>query len=105
MSQLILLAQAEAGNPVTQIARTFGVDWAHLIAQTISFCIVCVLLYFFAYKRVLTMLEERRQRHAANYKVLVANDLSHWAERFMAVLERPPHAGNDWTQVRAAAGG
>ena len=44
-----------------------------------------------AINRALSMpLEERRQRHAANYKVLVANDLTHWAERFMAVLERPP---------------
>ena len=58
-----------------------------------------------AINRALAMpLEERRQRHAANYKVLVANDLSHWAERFMGMLERPPNAGNDWTQVRAAAG-
>lgn len=45
-------------------ARTFGVDGPHLISQIISFCIVCVLLYFFAYKRVLTILEERRQRIA-----------------------------------------
>lgn len=64
MNALVLMAAAGAENPVTQIARTFGVDWTHLIAQTISFSIVCVLLYFFAYKRVLTMLEERRQRIA-----------------------------------------
>ena len=64
MQHFILLAQAEAENPISQIARTFGVDWAHLISQIISFAIVCVLLYFFAYKRVLTMLEERRQRIA-----------------------------------------
>jgi F-type H+-transporting ATPase subunit b len=64
MNELILLGEATAENPVTQIARTFGVDWPHLIAQTISFSIVCVLLYFFAYKRVLTMLEQRRQRIA-----------------------------------------
>ena len=64
MNALVLLAAAGGENPVTQIARTFGVDWPHLIAQTISFGIVCVLLYFFAYKRVLTMLEERRQRIA-----------------------------------------
>jgi F-type H+-transporting ATPase subunit b len=58
-------AAAEAsGNPVKQIADTFGVSWAHLGAQIISFCIVCALLYFFAYKRVLSMLEERRQRIA-----------------------------------------
>ena len=59
-----MLAQAEGGNPVKQIADTFGVDWSHLISQAISFSIVCLLLYFFAYKRVLTMLEERRQRIA-----------------------------------------
>ena len=64
MNSLILFAQAESGNPVEQIARTFGVDWPHLISQIISFGIVCILLYFFAYKRVLTILEERRQRIA-----------------------------------------
>jgi len=47
-----------------EIARTFGVDWQHLIAQIISFCIVCALLYKFAYKRVLTMLEDRRKEIA-----------------------------------------
>src|SRR5712664_496267 len=49
-------------NQVQEIARTFGVDWPHLGPQIISFCVVCALLYFFAYKRVLAMLEERRQR-------------------------------------------
>src|SRR6266481_5144131 len=51
-------------DQIEQVARTFGVDWPHLIAQIFSFSIVCVLLYLFAYKRVLTMLEERRQRIA-----------------------------------------
>ncbi|SRR5208337_3844101 len=64
MNQFILLAQAGDGGPVEQIARTFGVNWAHLIAQVISFAIVCIFLYFLAYKRVLAMLEERRQRIA-----------------------------------------
>src|SRR5258708_29788621 len=62
MNQGIFLAQAGGGGQVEQIARTFGVDWSHLVAQIISFCIVCLLLYIFAYKRVLAMLEERRQR-------------------------------------------
>jgi F-type H+-transporting ATPase subunit b len=48
-------------NQVKEIANTFGVDWPHLFAQIISFGIVCGLLYAFAYKRVLAMLEERRQ--------------------------------------------
>jgi F-type H+-transporting ATPase subunit b len=64
MNHLVLLAEAQGGGQIEQIARTFGVDWGHLISQTISFIIVCVLLYFFAYKRVLTILEERRQRIA-----------------------------------------
>jgi len=49
---------------VQEIARQFGVDWAHLIAQIISFGIVCALLYKFAYRRVLAMLEQRRQQIA-----------------------------------------
>src|SRR4029453_16595203 len=40
------------------------VDVPHLVAQMISFGIVCILLYKFAYKRVLAMLEQRRQQIA-----------------------------------------
>jgi F-type H+-transporting ATPase subunit b len=80
MDQLILLAAAEAGGgQIQQIARTFGVDWPHLIAQIISFLIVCAVLYFFAYKRVLAMLEERRQR--------IAESLAN-AEKIKAELAR-----------------
>ena len=43
-----------------QIAQTFGVDWPHLLAQVISFSIVCALLYRFAYRPVLAMLATRR---------------------------------------------
>jgi len=64
MNQFILLAQGGLGDQVKGIGRTFGVDGSLLIAQIISFIIVCVALYFFAYKRVLAMLEERRQRIA-----------------------------------------
>jgi trehalose 6-phosphate synthase len=43
-----------------------------------------------AINRALSMpLEERRQRHAANFKVLVRNDLSQWAERFLRMLNQP----------------
>jgi F-type H+-transporting ATPase subunit b len=64
MNALVLLATVEGGGKVEEIARTFGVDWSHLIAQIISFTIVCVLLHRFAYKPVLTMLEERRRQIA-----------------------------------------
>ena len=28
-----------------EIARTFGVDWPHLLAQIVSFGIMCAVLY------------------------------------------------------------
>jgi trehalose 6-phosphate synthase len=41
-----------------------------------------------AINRALSMpLDERRQRHAANFKVLADNDLTRWAERFLHTLE------------------
>jgi F-type H+-transporting ATPase subunit b len=64
MNQFILLAQGGIGDQVKEIGRTFGVDGSLLTSQIISFIIVCIALYFFAYKRVLAMLEERRQRIA-----------------------------------------
>ena len=66
-------AQAQA------VAVTFGVDWPHLLAQIVSFCIVCFILYRFAYRPVLTMLEVRRQQIALG----VANE-----ERIKAELAR-----------------
>ena len=62
MNALILLAVAQSDGQVAQIARTFGVDWQHLVAQIISFSIVCAVLYKFAYKRILAMLELRREQ-------------------------------------------
>jgi F-type H+-transporting ATPase subunit b len=64
MNALVLLAEAGSGGQIDQIARTFGVDWPHLFAQMISFGIVCILLYRFAYRPILGMLEERRQQIA-----------------------------------------
>jgi F-type H+-transporting ATPase subunit b len=61
MNPIVLLAEAESGGQVQQIARTFGVDWVHLISQMITFSIVCLLLYRFAYRPVLKVLADRRQ--------------------------------------------
>jgi F-type H+-transporting ATPase subunit b len=75
---ILLAAQGDEGQ-VAQIARTFGVDWTHLGAQIISFSIMCAVLYKFAYQRILTMLEERRQQIAQG----IAN-----AEKIKAELDR-----------------
>jgi F-type H+-transporting ATPase subunit b len=52
---------AETGR---EIALTFGLNWPHFISQVISFCIVAFLLHRFAYKPILTMLEQRRRQIA-----------------------------------------
>jgi F-type H+-transporting ATPase subunit b len=65
MHVLALQAAAESGGQIEEIARVFGVDWTHLGAQIISFGIVCVVLYLFAYKPILQMLDARRQQIAS----------------------------------------
>jgi len=83
MNHLILLTAAESGGQVQQIAQTFGVDWPHLVAQIISFSIVCFLLQRFAYKPVLKMLEDRRRQieeGIANAKK-IADDLAQAEKR------------------------
>jgi F-type H+-transporting ATPase subunit b len=61
---LAAFVMMSGGGEVGAIAQTFGVDWPHLTAQIISFCIVCMILQRFAYKPVLNMLAERRQQIA-----------------------------------------
>jgi F-type H+-transporting ATPase subunit b len=56
---------AAEGGQLAAVARTFGVDWPHLLAQMVSFGIVCAVLYKFAYGPILAMLETRRQQIAS----------------------------------------
>jgi F-type H+-transporting ATPase subunit b len=77
MNTFVLFAQS--GGQLQQIAQTFGVDWQHLIAQIISFGIVCFVLNRFAYRPVLAILEKRRQQ--------IAEGLSN-AEKIKAELAR-----------------
>lgn len=79
MSALVLMAQAESSGQIEQITRTFGIDWPHLIAQMISFGIVCFLLHRFAYGPVLRMLADRRR--------LIAESLAN-ADKVKAELAR-----------------
>jgi F-type H+-transporting ATPase subunit b len=63
MTLLPLLASAAEG-PLAPIARTFGLSWSHFGAQLVSFTIVCAVLYRFAYRPILAVLEERREQIA-----------------------------------------
>ena len=64
MESLYIFAAASLADTAAETARTFGLDWPHFIAQVISFSIVAFLLHRFAYKPILKVLEERRQRIA-----------------------------------------
>jgi F-type H+-transporting ATPase subunit b len=106
MNHFILLAAAEGGGPVQEIARNFGVDWAHLGAQAISFGIVCFLLYKFAYRRVLDMLADRRQQIAeglANAEKIKAELARTEAQRQEAMAQANAQATKLIEEARAAA--
>ena len=64
MSVPALLAVLQGGGQIETISRTFGVDWPQLFSQIVSFCIICAVLYRFAYQPILKMLGERRQQIA-----------------------------------------
>jgi len=57
-----VVAMAQGGGRIGEVARTFGVDWPHLLAQIVSFSIVCAVLYLLAYKPILRMLAARREQ-------------------------------------------
>jgi F-type H+-transporting ATPase subunit b len=62
MTPCFLSFVVQNGSQIETIAKTFGVDWPHLLAQVISFSIVCVLLYWWAYQPILKMLAARRKQ-------------------------------------------
>ncbi|MEO7165890.1 MAG: F0F1 ATP synthase subunit B [Chthoniobacterales bacterium] len=60
----ILVAAGGLGDLVQQTGESFGFDVWIFLSQIISFIIVALLLKRFAYKPILAVLEERRQRIA-----------------------------------------
>jgi F-type H+-transporting ATPase subunit b len=104
--QLLALQAASGGSAIEEIAATFGVDWPHLISQIVSFGIVCVVLYVFAYKPILRMLEARRAQIAtglANAEKIKAELARIEAER-VDVLARADAEGKRLIEeARAAA--
>lgn len=66
-------------NALSDTAHEFGLNAPDFIAQVISFIIVALLLYKFAYHPILKVLEERRQR--------IAEGLAN-ADKIKAELER-----------------
>jgi len=79
MDVLALQTATASGGQLGEVASTFGVNWPHLLAQMVSFGVVCAVLYALAYKPILQMLEARRAQIAAG----IAN-----AEKIRAELAR-----------------
>src|SRR5438093_13426646 len=108
MKQFVLFASV--GNEMVETAKTtadkFGLDKQHFIAQVLSFCIVTFLLYRFAYKPILMMLAERRQRIAeslANAEKIKA-ELARTEALQREILEKANAEGTKLIeQARAAA--
>jgi F-type H+-transporting ATPase subunit b len=61
---IAILAAAGTGDMIREVGETFGFDLKIFLSQVISFVIVALVLRQFAYKPILAVLEERRQRIA-----------------------------------------
>jgi F-type H+-transporting ATPase subunit b len=63
MTNLLFLAQTGGiGDTAREVGQTFGFNVWLFLSQCISFAIVAFLLQRFAYKPIINVLEERRQR-------------------------------------------
>jgi len=106
MNVLLLMAQEGLTKRPERIVTTFGVDWPHLLAQIASFCIVCFVLYRFAYRPVLKMLEARRQQIAqglANAEQIKAELARTEAQRHEVMAQANVQATKFIEEARAAA--
>lgn len=66
MDSLIIFASigSDLADAAKKTGETFGFNWGLFTSQCISFAIVCFCLHRFAYKPILTVLEERREKIA-----------------------------------------
>ncbi|MDB6023402.1 MAG: atpF [Pedosphaera sp.] len=97
---------SDLSDAAQSTAKEFGVDLHHFIPQVISFIIVATLLYFFAYKRVLGVLEERRVRIAdglANADKIKAELARTEASRLEVLNQANAQANKLIEEARAAA--
>ncbi len=103
---LLLALQATGGGQAESVAQTFGVDWPHLLAQSISFGIVCIALYRLAYKPILQILDTRRQQIASGLTNAqkIKSELARIESERLAVLAKAGDEGKKLIEeARAAA--
>lgn len=111
MALILVLAQSSSGGGLVDSAReigeTFGWDPWLFLSQVISFVIVALLLKRFAYRPILAVLEERRQRIAEGLLNAdkIKQQLAEAEQRYQEILAK----GNGEAQkmideARASAG-
>ena len=103
----IFLAANSIGDSAREIGETFGWNVRLFLSQVISFIIVALLLKQFAYKTILAVLEERRQRIAEGLlnAEKIKQQLAEAEQRYQEILAK----GNGDAQkmideARASAG-
>jgi F-type H+-transporting ATPase subunit b len=93
-------------NAFSDVANQFGLDAPHFFAQVISFLIVAGLLYRFAYRPILAVLEERRQRIAEGLENAekIKAELAKTESARQAIFDRANDQANQLIEeARAAA--
>lgn len=108
MKHLILFGSigSDLADSAKQVGERFGWDTSHFIAQCISFCIVALCLYLFAYKPILKVLDERRKRIAeglANADKIKAELSRTEAQRLETLNQANSQATKMIEDARAAA--
>jgi F-type H+-transporting ATPase subunit b len=106
MDSCLFLAAGSLGDTVNTVRETFGLNLPHFLAQAFSFAIVAFLLHRFAYKPILTALEDRRQRIAeglANAEKIKAQLAQAEEEHRKIVMEAGAQANRIMEEARAAA--
>jgi len=108
MTDFLMLAASEGG--LVEIAKStgeaFGFNWSLFISQALSFIIVAVLLQKFAFKPIINVLEERRQKiadslaNAEKIKEQLAKAEESYAEK---VAEAGAQANKIIEEARSAA--
>ena len=103
----LILAASDMGDMVRQTAETFGFDTKIFLSQVISFVIVALVLRQFAYKPILKILEERRQRIAEGLlnAEKIKHQLAEAEERYAEILAKAnAQAQKMIDEAREAAG-
>src|SRR2546430_4657129 len=88
----VMIAAVSGGftDMVRDTAQTFGWNLKLFLSQVISFVIVALLLRRFAYKPILAVLEERRQRIAESLHNAdkIKQELAEAEQRYSEILAR-----------------